>query len=59
MPNYRFKITHQNNQFKIDDVFDDWITAKTLWEAREQIESSYPKKLNYNCLYISENETNK
>ena len=60
MPKFKYKIIHQNERFKIDDMFDDWITASSLFEARKAIEKAYPESLGYRCMLLQDttNETN-
>jgi len=50
--NYKFQVIHRKENFKIDDVFEDWITSSSLSKAREEIEKVYPYMEGYTCNII-------
>ena len=51
--NYTFKITHRNSKFKINDIFTEWVTSNSLFNARKIIEDAYPKEKGYSCEYVN------
>ena len=53
---YIFTIEHRNNLMELDDSFTEWITASSIYDAKQQIEKAYPTKLGYKCIFL--NETN-
>ena len=53
---YTFDIVHKNNLFKIDDSFNEWITAASKQEAIQVIEVAYPEKSGYYCTLIKVDE---
>ena len=52
MGKYTFNIIHKNNLFKIDDSFNEWISAKDSFEAKRTIEAAYPENKGYHCMLI-------
>lgn len=52
MGKYTFNIIHKNNLFKIDDSFNEWISAKDSFEAKQVIEAAYPDNKGYSCMLI-------
>ena len=50
MPNYKFKIVLQNEQFKIVDMFNDWVTAESAYEAKDIITKAYPPREGYSYI---------
>jgi len=59
MANYFYEVMRFNDNFKMNDYFKDWISAKSVYEARQIIEKAYPKELGYKCNILSENATSK
>ena len=51
--NYKYEVIHRNENFKIDDVFTDWITSSSIAKAREEIEKVYPYMEGYTCRIIT------
>ena len=42
---YQYTIEHRNSKMQVDDEFQDWITASSEFDAKQQIEKAYPKDL--------------
>lgn len=53
--NYTFIIEHYNDNLQVNDHFKEWVTANSLYDAKQQIEKAYPVNLGYKCTYINEN----
>lgn len=49
---YEFKIIHQNDRFQVDDLFTEWITSSSVFDARETIDKAYPETKGYRCVLI-------
>lgn len=47
MKDFKFTIFHKTE--RIDDVFIDYVSASSTYEARKKIEMSYPKSKGYIC----------
>lgn len=54
MPKYTYQIIHQNSNFKDDFIFEEWITASSKYEAKQDIERVYPYIEGYICNLIKE-----
>lgn len=53
---YTFTIEHYNDNMQLNERFEEWITADSIHNAKQQIEKVYPYKLGYKCIFL--NETN-
>ena len=51
---YIFIIQHRNSELKVNDTFEEWITAGSAFEAKQQMEKAYPTKLGYTCTLVNE-----
>ena len=53
---YLFEITHRRSNYQLDDLFTEFISANSVSEAREKVESLYPFKEGYSCRFIKKQE---
>ena len=52
MGKYTFNIIHKNSLFKIDDSFNEWVSAKDSFEAKQVIAAAYPENKGYSYILI-------
>lgn len=52
MPKYIFQIVRERNDFRSQDIFEEWISAETHQQAQIDIEKVYPFMEGYTCTLI-------
>lgn len=52
MPKYTFQIIHDRNNYRSRDIFEEWISAESHFQAQKDIEKVYPPIEGYTCTLI-------